>query len=286
MDDLASPKRTRSHIRSKEGLKQRFRGLQSVHFTVFIYILLFSIFNSSFNFYFFFLNIFKVFVFVVVCYTLVYVLLDEYKIVAKWMEPEARNKISRGKWLFALIEASKVFIPSCIILLIMNLTNFVAGIENRFIENNPGALSPFSYSPNIIEGVLIGVIILLSLIMIFTAPYWSVARFFTITGYLHDKKVVKAKGKPFIFALLFQLLPLILFTIVLDRMFVEIKHGDIYSHWGNLFNLLEGRAYIALIIQASLLLVLNLIYFFDGWRLMKKRENFVDSDYLKVITKE
>ncbi|MHA1550552.1 MAG: hypothetical protein ACTSQC_01250 [Candidatus Heimdallarchaeaceae archaeon] len=42
--------------------------------------------------------------------------------------------------------------------------------------------------------------------------------------------MVKAKGKPFIFALLCQLLPLILFTIVLDIMFVEIKHGDIYNY--------------------------------------------------------
>ncbi|GAH23874.1 unnamed protein product, partial [marine sediment metagenome] len=207
---------------------------------------------------------------------------DDYKIITKWKEKGERNKVFVGKWLFALIESSKIFIFSLIILLIMNLTTFVTSLENRFIENNPGALSPFSYTPNIIEGVLIGVIILLSLLMIFTAPYWSVARFFTITGYLHDKKMVKAKGKPFVFALLFQILPVILFTIVLDGMFVEIRHGDIYGNWGKLYTLLEGRAYYILLIQISLLLVLNLVYFFDGRRLMKNRENFVDSDEFNV----
>jgi hypothetical protein len=282
MDELANPKRTRVVIRSNMGLKNRHSAFKAIHVILLVYILLFSMVNGSFNFYYFFMNIFKVISFIVVIYTMVYVLFDEHEILAKWNEKKDRHKVFTGKWLYALIQSAIVFVPSCIILLIINLSNFASSLENNFLLDNPGALSPFSYTPDIIEGILIGLIILLSLLMIFTAPYWSVARFFTIIGYLHPKKTVKVKSKPFIFALLFQMFPLILFTIVLDGMFVEIRHGDIYNHWGNLFTLLEGRAYIVLLIQMSLLLIMNLVYFLDGRRLMKKRENFIELEEINV----
>ena len=282
MNDLLKPKRTRNLIKTNESLKRIFTIMQTVHLTLFIYAVLFSILSGSFNFYFFFLNIFKIIIFAVMCYTMVYILFDDQRTMTKWQEKAERDNIFLGKWFFSLIESSKVFVPSIVLLLILNFTSFKASLENRFIENNPGALSPFSYNPNIIEGILIGTIIILSLLMIFSAPYWSVARFFTINGYIQEKKLVKVKGKQFMFALLFQLLLLIIFTIVLDGMFIEIRHGDIYDHWGIFFTLLEGRAYIILLIQVCLLLILNIIYFLDGWKQMKKRENFVELSKIQV----
>jgi len=276
MNSLTSPKRTMNFIRSNEGLRNRFNSMQfSVGVTFFIYIFFFSILNCSFNFYYFFLDSLKAFIFIVVCYTLVYVLFDHESIVLKWKNKDDRIKIFLGKWSLSLIQASKIFILSIILLLIIHLSGSVKKLENRFFENYPDKPSPFSYSPNIIEGLLIGLIIVLALFTMFTAAYWSVARFITITGYLNEKKLVKAKTKPFILGLFLQLPLLLIFTIILDGMFMEIKNGDIHNNWNRLYPLLEGREYFILIIQAILLFILNLLYFIDGYQKMMKREDFV-----------
>ncbi len=246
--------------------------------TFIIYTMIFSIIRGNYNFYYFFLNSPKVIILLVIIITFFNIIFDYPEAINIWRNKEDWLEFFVVKWILAVKEAIiRIFIPSVLLLILFHIFA-VETLEARFIERHPTISSPFVYTPTFLEGSLIILIIVLQLVMIFCAAYWSVSRFLSVQGYNHEQQAIFFDVKSFliVFLIHFSLL-IILFSIVIDSMFFEIKHEDMYNNWKVIYPFFKDRAYLILLIQASVLFLLNLFYFIDGKRMMIKRE-FVSSE--------
>ncbi len=274
MEGLSSPHRTLGYVKTK-----KMRGVPFTGYLTFLFaIILFANFAVFFNFYFYLLTAPKIIIMALMFLTFIFTLCESFDVTTKWKDKKQRKSIFVGKWLLSLREVTiKVILPSICILLFFHLSGYVKKLEENFMLQHPLNPSPFAYTPLVIEGVLIIVIVLLQLGLVYLFPFWGIARFFTIKRYnfkkdLFEENTIRPNLLPMLILLFVINILTLIYLISLERAFLIIKHGDIHNNYETLYPILKDQAYLILLAEALLLLIMNIFFFFDGRRAFNTKD--------------
>ena len=266
-------RRTRIILKSNRELRRRMNSLKQAIFLSGILIsIVLGIIIGYFNYYFFFFIISKVLIGVFVTFSFVYLLIDDESTLALWNNYKERNSILIEKVLLALLQTFILFAIVFIIFLILTLSGFTNGTEERFLSQFPDFIYPKHYVPNPLQVFLIIIVILLSILSIFSSFIWFVGRFIRFKGYSTKIKLLKIDTKRFFLGwTILMMIWFLLFPALLDRIFIDAVTGNPYERWNLLSQILANNPNNLLFFQIGILVVINCLFFFDGIRLLKSR---------------
>jgi len=240
-----------------------------------------SIFSLSFNPIFFFLSILKFTLAFGIILFLGYLAIGERTSLVEINDKSKRKKHMIARMLLALRDIGIVLIILSTIFGIIHLTGLPLTIKENFQIENPGLEFPLDYQPTSLELVLIILIILLLLVSHFTLNYWFFARCIQYLGYNDEKQIFKIKISRALTGFLINALVIgVSLVFIFDDLFVATKFPDFLASWDKYDGVFTENAYIILIFELVLLVLLNTFYIIDGFLANKFRTNFLFSGKL------
>ncbi|MHA1186952.1 MAG: hypothetical protein ACTSSK_08790 [Candidatus Heimdallarchaeota archaeon] len=236
-----------------------------------------SIFSLSFNPIFFFLSMLKFMVAFSSVLFFGYLVIGNSTHLTKFQDKTTRKKEFVGRILHLLKDIGIMFIILSTIFGIIHITGLPKYIEGNFQTENPALEFPLSYQPISLELVLIILIIITLLLSLFTLNYWIYSRCTQYIGYNEDKKILKLNiPRALIGYCINAIIFGILLTFILDDLFVATKFPDIIASWDKFDTFFASNAYILLIIELTIIVILNSFFIIDGFLANKFRKNFVE----------
>lgn len=182
--------RTRSILKNNNRAKIIFLILNIIQWFFYIFI---SLSWSYLNIYFFLLTSTKL----VVIYSLIMfplvIFVDDKGVIPLWNTRENRKNIIEEKILFNLVNALKFFLFNLGIILILKFS----GLIEKWDKTNPNITVSF-YTPNALEAILIGSLVILCFFSIIIINYWFSLRFIKIEGFVEETQLLKLNGKKII----------------------------------------------------------------------------------------
>ncbi|MHA1852808.1 MAG: hypothetical protein ACTSUF_04770 [Candidatus Heimdallarchaeaceae archaeon] len=182
--------RTRSILKNNNRAKIIFLILNIIQW--FFYIII-SLSWSYLNIYFFLLTSTKL----VVIYSLIMfplvIFVDDKGVIPLWNTREHRKDIIEEKILFNLVNALKFFLFNLGIILILKFS----GLIEKWDKTNPNITVSF-YTPNALEAILIGLLVILCFFSIIIINYWFSLRFIKIEGFVEETQLLKLNRKKII----------------------------------------------------------------------------------------
>ena len=271
-------RRTRSYVRKNRNIRQYKNMMNSI---IIVSCVLAAGAWSYFNFYFYILTILKFLVIASLPLHAISLAADSEEIVEYWKDGTYRKKIIREKLFYTAYQLIVLFLVSLAIFSLFHLTGMVDRWETK------GILTPSYYTLSAIEGVLIAIVCLLSVVTMWTSAYWY-------TGYFAKiKRFSKEKGSIVLDKLAYLALAIVIVFLLfyvglylfLDDPFITLKAGGSFE--GELFlkTIAETLGYWTFVIEIGVLVVINLVFYLMGRRGLKTRTNFV-SEPIEVIKVE
>ncbi len=263
---LASYKQTRTIIRSDEKLKLQVINNRFMLLLLHIlFIIIFSMIMVSFNIFFFIISFLKYLILYCLSMSTIYLLMVDRKTAENWQDRSNRNKNLKGKFLHLAIDGSLLFVVSLLVLGIMYLTGTTRKMDDVEISLGSGGILTRTFIPHSIEAILIGSLITILLLSIFTTIFWFYNRCMVITSYSTKKKMMNAEPKRMIFCLVINwIIWGILLPILLDLAFLNVKFPWNFPVHFLFEKAFEQNPYYILLIQLVVIILLNLFYIIDG----------------------
>jgi len=224
------------------------------------------------NIFYYFLDILKIVFVVSTSMALVYFAIADKEDYENWHLRSYRSKVLKEKLLLALLEGVFFLILATALLGIVYIVGLPYAREQDFLLEHLSAY-PLRYIPSPVEGILYAFIMLIQLVSPIAGIYWQFSRCTKVIGFDSEKNIFKTEWWLFLyfpFVLLW-----IFFTAFLDYVYFNLLYPDVFPN----FNILEGsifseQPYLYLVLQLSVLVVLNLFFFIDGILANKFRKNF------------
>ncbi len=273
--------KTRFLIQKNKYLKSRFWiariGLSVISLIIAFY---YSMIGGGFNIYYYFLDVMKIIFFYTICMALVYFIVADEEDYKNWNDHSYRKKSLKEKIILSLLEGGILFILLTAVLGILYLLKIPYSLELEFINIQSGN-SLLTYTPNLIDGIILAPIMLMQLIAPLAGIYWQYSRCMTVIGFDKRKTALKIETNvlffmPFVFVLIWATFP-----IFLDSIYFELLYPEVFTNatilQGSIFS---SKPYLYLIIQLGVLSVLNLFFIIDGILANKYRKNFREVDII------
>ena len=195
----------------------------------------------------------------------IYLLMVDRQTAENWQDRSNRNKNLKGKFLHLAIDGSLLFVVSLLVLGIMYLTGTTRKMDDVEISLGSGGILTRTYIPHSIEAILIGSLITILLLSIFTTIFWFYNRCMVINSYSTKKKMMNAEPKRMIFCLVINwIIWGILLPILLDLAFLNVKFPWNFPVHFLFEKAFEQNPYYILLIQLVVIILLNLFYIIDG----------------------
>jgi len=241
-----------------------------------------SIFSLSFNPLFFFLSMLKFIVAFSTILFLGYIVIGDTNYLSRIQDKSIRKKEVIARILHLMKDVTIMILILSAIYGILYATGLPKYIEANFLAENPTLEFPLRYKPSNIELILIISIIIIQLLSLFNLNYWIYTRGTQYTGYNNEKKILKLKiSRAIIGYVINAIIFGILLTFIMDDFFVATKFPDIMASWDKFDAIFTSNAYILLVIELVMILILNLYYIVDGYLANKLRMNFVKIDVIE-----
>lgn len=254
--------RTRSILKKNSRAKLIFLILNIIQ--CFFYILI-SLSWSYLNIYFFLLTATKL----VVIYSLVMfplvVFVDNKEVLPLWNIKENRKKIIEEKILFNLVNALKFFLLNVGIILILKFS----GVIEKWDKTNPSITVSF-YTPNALEAILIGLLVILCFFSIIIINYWFSLRFIKIEGFVEETQLLKLNKKKILSGTV-PFLCLFWFVLwgLLDQGFMLNKLNRNFEGAEKMFDFIVKANFWVLIWEISILIILFIALMADVKRMKR-----------------
>ena len=236
---------------------------------IFIMIGLFGITWSHFNIFYYLLAFSKIMTLFTFCELILYIIFGSEKEIDMWRDIAQRNKILREKMINAFIKVYLLY-GFCIFLL---LTLPLTGITDYWQKNiiNPGPSLVSSFEPDVIEGIIIILNFIFSVLVSWNGMYFFAGGYFEIKEYDFEKKFIKIKlsgflKTAFIYALIFWI-----FFGSLDLIFIHILENSPMKGTEFIKTFLKPYVHWIPIFEIPILISLNLIFYFYGKRNFKNK---------------
>ncbi len=270
-------RRTRSYVRKNKNIRKYKILMNSI--IIFACVIPAGAW-SYFNYYFYMLIILKFLVVASIPLHAISLVADSEEIIEYWKDGTYRKKIIREKLFYTAYQLIVLFLVSLAIFSIFHLTGMVDRWETQ------GILTPSYYNPSAIEGVLIAIVCLLSVVTMWLAAYWHSGSFAKIKRFSKEKESVVFDNLAYL-ALATGIVFLLFYIglyLFLDDPFITLKAGGSFE--GELFlkTIAETLGYWTFVIEIGVLVLINLVFYLMGRRGLNTRTNFVSepTEIIKV----
>jgi len=228
---------------------------------------------TDLNFYFFSLLALKMYIIIAILMMALATFADSRDIFQAWRSYEARERLVKGKILFTFIESIKILAICFIVLAFLHISGIISYWEKNKEKFSHIIVS--HYQPNIIEALIFVLIWVLSIIVLICAMLWFCARFIQIKGYSIETNLLKLKGSKIIIGGF--IIGIIFWGLLgfIDLSFIEVKTGGHFAGSEYLQSLMASLEPWLLPIESFFLAILSILFWFDGVRMLRKRNDFV-----------
>jgi len=196
---------------------------------------------------------------------------DKPETALYWKDPEKRAMILNIKMKQSFFETIVIFIVNFIILVFTPIT----GALNFLYENESNIRFISYYQPTFLEAVLITIIIILSFIAIWTSMYWFAGRFLQIKEYSNRLKRFVLKTSSVYICLMILLLIFWGAFYIGDFLFREVKIDGNFRDMEFLKDFTQRYYLWILTGEIFILLGINLLFYFNGDKNLRERDNFI-----------
>jgi len=244
-----------------------------------------SMFSGGFNPIYFFLNALKIILIFSVFFSFFYLVIGNLDSAKLWLNKSTRKKEILGRILHVVKESIILFGVSSGIFALFHISGFPKQLETSFIDENPTLAFPLSYSPTLLELFLLLAIFVSLLLTFFTFSYWLYSRCAQYTGYNEQKKILKFNLKRILIG--FAINAFIFSTILaffFDEFFIATKFPMILARWSKYETIFSSNAYIILVLELVIIVVLNIFYIIDGLIANCRRQNFLNLELIDVCS--
>ncbi|KKN17859.1 hypothetical protein LCGC14_0961540 [marine sediment metagenome] len=202
------------------------------------------------------------------------IIYDTPETLSYWRDPEKRVLLASTKIKQTFFETLIVFIVNAIILVVTITTKAL-----NFIYEHPLNVRFISYyQPTFLETILIVIIMLLSLIAIWTSMYWFIGRFLQIKEYSKSLKIFILKPLNVFICLIIVLTIFLGVLYMLDSLFIEVKVDGDFENIEFLRDFSKKNYIWILFGEMFVLSGINLVFYFNGAKKLRERNNFIQSE--------
>ncbi|KKK43418.1 hypothetical protein LCGC14_1010720 [marine sediment metagenome] len=199
---------------------------------------------------------------------------DTSETLPYWSDPEKRVLLTSIKIKQTFFETLIVFIVNAIILVVAITTKAL-----NFIYEHPLNVRFISYyQPTFLETVLIVIIMILSLLAIWTSMYWFMGRFLQIKEYSKSLKIFILKPLNVFICLIIVLTIFLGVLYMLDSLFIEVKVDGDFENIEFLRDISKNNYIWILFVEMFILSGINLVFYFNGAKKLSERNNFIQPE--------
>ncbi|MHA1853367.1 MAG: hypothetical protein ACTSUF_07630 [Candidatus Heimdallarchaeaceae archaeon] len=230
--------------------------------------------HSTFNFYFYFLEISALLVVYALVLSSFAIRCDFSQNLKHWNDYPTRIKYLTAKILYCGYSTLKLFIASTTVFFI--LREIIIWSQNSSSQSLKNLIS--FYQPSSIEILLVIFLYITLIVNIYALILWTTGRFLTLGSYDLKSDWLKSNTSYIVTLSIISAAYILLFWVIIDVTTVMVlSNRDSSSTVPNILKVpIETYPWLFVAVQLAVSILLTVIFLFDGYKQLKLRTNFVE----------